>query len=352
VAALLNGSGDAERARFREDALSGLGQPRKTLPCKYFYDAEGSKLFDQICALREYYPTRTELGILRAHASEMARCLGPDVLLVEYGSGSSVKTRLLLDRLAQPVAYVPVDISREHLLETALTLRLDYPDLAVLPVCADFAAPFALPRPPRPAARRAVYFPGSTIGNFSEAAAVALLRGVARRVGAGGAFLVGVDLKKDPRELERAYDDARGVTAAFNLNLLARMNRELDADFDLRRFRHRAVWVEEASRVEMHLVSEVEQTVSVDGVPVRFARGESICTEHSHKYTLDGFARLAARAGLAVRRVWTDRRARFSVQYLEAHAPPRRARARRQPLNVPARDLATRFRPGGSSRAR
>jgi dimethylhistidine N-methyltransferase len=319
VAAFLNGAPDAERERFRRDVLHGLRQPRKTLPCKYFYDAEGSKLFDQICALREYYPTRTELGILRAHAGEMAGALGPGVLLIEYGSGSSVKTRLLLDRLENPAAYVPVDISREHLLETALSLRLDYPSLAVLPVCADFAAPFALPRTP-PAARRAVYFPGSTIGNFSEPAAITLLAGVGRRVGPGGALLVGVDLKKDARELERAYDDARGVTAAFNLNLLARMNRELDADFDLRRFRHRAVWVEEASRVEMHLVSELEQTVQVDGAGFRFARGESICTEHSHKYTLDGFARLARRAGLAVRRVWTDRRARFSVQYLEARA--------------------------------
>jgi dimethylhistidine N-methyltransferase len=320
VAAFLTTAPDAARERFLADALSGLRQPHKTLPCKYFYDAEGSKLFDQICTLPEYYPTRTELGILRAHASEMARSLGPDALLIEYGSGSSVKTRMLLDRLSRPVAYVPVDISREHLIETALALRLDYPGLPVLPVCADFTAPFALPSAPRQEAKRVIYFPGSTIGNFSEAAALALLAGVARRVGPGGGLLVGADLKKDPRVLERAYDDARGVTAAFNLNLLARMNRELDADFDPRRFRHRAVWVEAASRIEMHLVSEAEQVVHLDGVAIRFARGESICTEHSHKYTLDGFVRLARRAGLAVRRVWTDRRRRFSVQYLEVPA--------------------------------
>jgi dimethylhistidine N-methyltransferase len=320
VAAFLTDATDAARERFLADALAGLRQPRKTLPCKYFYDAEGSKLFDQICTLPEYYPTRTELGILRAHAPEMARCVGPDALLIEYGSGSSVKTRLLLDRLPRPAAYVPVDISREHLLATALALRLDYPGLPVLPVCADFTAPFALPTPPRPPARCVIYFPGSTIGNFSEAAAVALLAGVARRVGPGGGFLAGADLKKDPRVLERAYDDARGVTAAFNLNLLARMNRELDADFDLRRFRHRAVWVEAEGRVEMHLVSETEQFVHVGGVRIGFARGESICTEYSHKYTLDGFARLARGAGLAVRRVWTDRRQRFSVQYLEVPA--------------------------------
>jgi L-histidine Nalpha-methyltransferase len=309
---------DPERERFLRDALAGLRQQRKTLPCKYFYDAEGSKLFDQICTLPEYYPTRTELGILRAHAGEMAHGLGPETLLVEYGSGSSVKTRRLLDRLARPAAYVPVDISREHLLDTALTLRLDYPGLEVLPVCADFTAPFTLPRPRLPAARRAVYFPGSTIGNFSEAGAVALMAGVARRVGRGGAFLVGVDLKKDPRVLERAYDDAAGVTAAFNRNLLARMNRELDADFDLRRFSHRAVWAEAAGRVEIYLVSDVEQVVHLDGVAIHFDRGESICTEHSHKYTLEGFAELARRAGLTVRRVWTDHARRFSVQYLEA----------------------------------
>jgi dimethylhistidine N-methyltransferase len=320
VAAFLSNPSDGERPRFLADALAGLRQPQKSLPCKYFYDAEGSKLFDQICTLREYYPTRTELAILRAHAGAMARCLGPDTLLIEYGSGSSVKTRLLLDRLVRPVAYVPVDISREHLFESALALRLDYPSLPVLPVCADFAAPFALPRLSRPTARRTVYFPGSTIGNFTNAAARGLLAGVARRVGPGGAFLVGVDLKKDPRVLERAYDDSRGVTAAFNLNLLARMNRELDADFDLSRFRHRAVWVEAASRIEMHLVSQVEQVVHLDDVAIHFARGESICTEHSHKYTLEGFADLARRAGLVVRRVWCDPRQRFSVQYLEARA--------------------------------
>jgi dimethylhistidine N-methyltransferase len=323
VAAILTSAPrDPARERFLADALYGLRQPRKSLPCKYFYDIEGSKLFDQICALPEYYPTRTELGILRAHATEMAACLGPETLLVEYGSGSSVKTRLLLDRLARPSAYVPVDISREHLLETALALRLDYPGLAVLPVCVDFGAPFALPRAPRPVSRRAVYFPGSTIGNFSEAGAIALMAGVARRVGPGGAFLVGVDLKKDPRVLERAYDDAAGITAAFNLNLLARLNRELDANFDLRRFAHRALWVEAEGRIEMHLVSRAEQVVRLGGVEIHFARGESICTEHSHKYTLPGFAHLARRAGLAVRRVWTDRAQLFSVQYLEV--PPRR----------------------------
>jgi L-histidine Nalpha-methyltransferase len=313
---------DLPRERFLEDVLAGLRREPKTLPCKYFYDAEGSKLFDQICTLPEYYPTRCELGILRAHAADMAACLGPETMLIEYGSGSSVKTRLLLDRLARPAAYVPVDISREHMLDAASALRLDYAGLEIAPVWADFTEPFALPRLSRRAARRAVYFPGSTIGNFAEDGALSLMADVARRVGPGGAFLVGVDLKKDPLVLERAYDDAAGVTAAFNLNLLARMNRELGADFQLERFRHRARWVEAAGRVEMHLVSRVEQRVRIGRHTVRFARGESICTEHSHKYSLDGFARLARRAGLAVRRVWTDRAARFSVQYLEVPARP------------------------------
>jgi dimethylhistidine N-methyltransferase len=320
MAALLTGRRadvDAERERFLEDALAGLGSRPKTLPCKYFYDAEGSKLFEQICGLDEYYPTRTELSILRAHAGEMAACVGAGALLVEYGSGSSTKTRLLLDRLERPAGYVPIDVSREHLHETALALRVDYPALEVLPLCADFTAPVRLPRTRRTPRRRAVYFPGSTIGNFAAEDAIALMAGVARLVGRRGAFLVGVDLRKDPRVLERAYDDAAGVTAAFNRNLLARMNRELGANFDLSRFAHRAVWEAGAGRIEMHLVSEVAQVVRVGGVPIRFARGESLCTEHSHKYTLPGFAALARRAGLAVRRVWTDRAGLFSVQYLE-----------------------------------
>jgi dimethylhistidine N-methyltransferase len=318
VAAILSTyTRDAARDTFLADAVRGLRREHKTLPCKYFYDAAGSKLFDQICQLEEYYPTRTELEILEAHAAEMAQWLGPETLLIEYGSGSSVKTRLLLDQLERPAAYVPVDISRDHLFKTAHELRLDYPELAVLPLCADFAASFRVPEPPRSVARWAVYFPGSTIGNFSETAAVELMRGVAQRVGSGGGFLVGVDLKKDLRVLQRAYDDAEGVTAAFNLNLLVRMNQELDADFDLRQFEHRAVWNEAAGRIEMHLVSEVAQEVHLGDETVRFAAGESICTEHSHKYSVEGFRRLAQRAGLVVRQVWTDPRHFFSVQYLE-----------------------------------
>ena len=310
---------DLEPAReeFLRDVLEGLGSRPKTLPCKYFYDERGSKLFDEICDLPEYYPTRTERSIMKESVGEMAAAIGPDALIIEYGSGSSVKTRLLLDVLESPVAYVPVDISRDHLLTTAALLADDYPAIEILPVCADFTAPFALPETQRPAARRVVYFPGSTIGNFTRARAIELLRNVAAECGKGGSLLIGVDLKKDRATLERAYDDSQGVTAEFNRNVLVRMNRELDADFDVSEFEHRAVWVEAPGRVEMHLVSQVDQTVHLDDERIEFQAGEHICTEHSHKYTLEGFASLAANAGFEVTNVWTDAAERFSVQLLD-----------------------------------
>lgn len=302
--------------RLRDDAWAGLGAPRKTLPCKYFYDACGSALFERICELPEYYPTRTELGILEAHGGEMAERLGRACLLVEYGSGSSRKTRLLLDRLQAPAGYVPIDISRAALAASAQRLTAAYPELEVLPVCADYGEPFELPQPRRLAACRAVFFPGSTIGNFTPPDAERFLARMARVAGEDGGLLIGADLRKSPAVLEAAYDDAAGVTAAFNRNLLVRLNREVGADFDLARFAHRASWNEPAGRVEMHLVSTHDQEVVVGGRRFRFAAGETIHTENSYKYTLDGFARLAAGAGLAVRRVWTDPRAWFSVQWL------------------------------------
>lgn len=308
-----------ERERFRRDALAGLRSEPKTLPCKYLYDEEGSRLFERICELEEYYPTRTELAIVREHGPAMARSLGPHCLLVEYGSGSSAKTRALLDALERPAGYVPVDISREHLLAAAEKVSAAYAELEVLPVCADFTERFPVPAPKRSPARTAVYFPGSTIGNFAPERAAELLAGVAERCGPGGALLIGIDLAKDRATLERAYDDREGVTAAFNRNLLARMNRELDADFDLARFAHRAVYDAGAGRVEMHLESLEAQTVCVGGERVAFREGETVCTEHSHKYTLEGFAALAERAGFRVERVWTDPEGLFSVQYLEAH---------------------------------
>ena len=304
-----------ERASFLADVLAGLAGPRKTLPCKYLYDEAGSALFERICELDEYYPTRTELGILHRHAGAMAAALGPRCLLVEYGSGSSTKTRLLLERLEDPAGYVPVDISREHLLRAAGALSARHPRLRVLPVCADFTRPFELPPVPG-TLRRAAYFPGSTIGNFAPAEARKFLAQVAEQCGPGGMLLIGVDLRKSRAVLEPAYDDAQGVTAEFNRNLLRRINRELGASFDVASFDHRAFWNSAEGRVEMHLVSRREQTVRVGGRSVRFARGESIHTESSHKYELGEFAALARSAGFEVLRVWTDEARLFSVQLL------------------------------------
>jgi dimethylhistidine N-methyltransferase len=304
-----------ERGRFLADVLDGLTRPRKSLPCKYFYDERGSALFDRICELPEYYPTRTELGILRRHAGEMAEALGPRCLVVEYGSGSSTKTSLLLERLERPAAYVPVDISREHLLRSAAALARRHPGLRVIPVCADFTQPFALPRIAN-AQRRAAYFPGSTIGNFAPPEASKFLARVAAQCGAGGALLIGVDLRKSGSILEPAYDDSQGVTAEFNLNLLRRINRELGADFDSAAFDHRAFWNAEEGRVEMHLVSRRAQVVQLAGRRIPVARGETIHTENSHKYDLAGFAGLARSAGFEVEEVWTDPARLFSVQIL------------------------------------
>jgi dimethylhistidine N-methyltransferase len=303
-------------AQFREDVLSGLAGPEKTLPCKYLYDERGSRLFDRICDLPEYYPTRTEVSILRRYAAEMAAELGPDCLVVEYGSGSAMKTPLLLERLRHPAGYVPVDISREHLLASAAAIARRFPAIEVLPVWADFTTDFDLPVPRRAPRRRAVFFPGSTIGNFGPEEAVRLMRGVARLCGPRGGFLVGVDLRKPREILEPAYDDAAGVTAAFNKNLLVRINRELGGTFDLDQFDHRAVFDDRHSRIEMHLVSRKRQVVKIGGVSVWFAAGESICTEHSYKYTRETFRELAMTAGLALGEIWTDDDRLFSVQYL------------------------------------
>ena len=300
---------------FKEEMLAGLFRSPKQLPCKYFYDAHGSLLFDQICELEEYYPTRTELAIMQNHVGEMVECLGPRCVLVEYGSGSSLKTRTLLDRMIDPVAYVPIDISREHLLDSAANLSASYPEIEVLPVCADYTDTFSLPSTARPYDRVVVYFPGSTIGNFQPQEAQRFLEQMAAVGGEGGALLIGVDLQKERGVLEAAYNDSKGVTAAFNKNLLRRMNRELGATFDLAAFEHEAVYNDEDGRIEMYLVSRVDQRVKVDGEVVTFHRGEKIGTEYSYKYTLDGFARLARAAGFSVEKVWTDSEAYFSIQY-------------------------------------
>ena len=302
--------------RFRADVLSGLSLPQKRLSAKYFYDAAGSRLFDEITELEEYYPTRTELGIMTAHATEMAARCGPRCLLIELGAGSLTKVRLLLDRLNQPAGYAPVDVSGEHLRAAATALAADYPALDVAPVVADFTSPFDLP--PVSAARRVVYFPGSTIGNFDPHEADALLRRVARMVGSGGGLLLGVDLRKAPAVLERAYNDAAGVTAAFNHNLLVRINRELGADFDPATFRHRAFYNHELSRIEMHLVSTTAQRVRVGSAAFDFRAGESIHTENSYKYAVPEFAARAAACGLRLDETWTDDQNYFAVLYLTA----------------------------------
>jgi dimethylhistidine N-methyltransferase len=303
-----------------DEVLRGLRSPQKELPCKLFYDEVGSQLFEQLTGLDEYYPTRAELRIMRAAADEMASRLGEECLLIEYGSGSSLKTRVLLDHLQRPAGYVPVDISREQLLQSTSTLAQAYPGLKVLPVCADYTATVELPRALPACARRVAYYPGSTIGNFVPEDARRFLAKIAQVCGANGGLLIGVDLKKDPLMLHRAYNDALGITAAFNLNILRRLNRELGANFVPDQFRHYAFYNPVFARVEMHLVSLTEQSVWVGNVKIHFDRGESIWTEASYKYNPPEFARLAAAAGWRVEQIWTDDRGLFSVQYLSLAA--------------------------------
>jgi L-histidine Nalpha-methyltransferase len=312
------GTGPALPDEMCAEVIAGLKAPQKTLPPKLFYDERGAALFHEITALDEYYLTRTELGIMRAHAGDMADLMGAECALVELGSGEALKVRLLLDRLRRPAAYVPVDISAEQLQRVAADIARAYPGLLVVPVAADYTAPFSLPELPPPAreARRVAYFPGSTIGNFHLAEAVAFLRRIARLCGPGGALLVGADLRKDPNVLHAAYNDAAGVTAAFNMNMLVRLNRELGASFDPARFRHYAYYNPVAGRVEMHLVSLARQTVSVDGECVRFERGESVWTESSYKYAPRQLDALARDAGFDVAHAWTDPREWFCVLYL------------------------------------
>jgi dimethylhistidine N-methyltransferase len=301
---------------FESAVLAGLSRGNKELPSKFFYDARGSRLFDDICALDEYYPTRTEIAVLRAERKRIARLIGPDCHLIELGSGSSVKVRILLDALPAVAAYTPVDISKEHLLRSAADLARDFPGIEVIAVCADYTRPFAVPRPQsRPDARRVVFFPGSTVGNFTPAEARQFLAATAETLGPGGGLLIGVDLKKDRRILHAAYNDAKGVTAAFNLNLLARINRELGGDFDLGAFRHSAHYDPAEGRIEMHLVSLRPQSVRVNGATFAFAKDETIFTESSYKYSVAEFRALARGAGFAPVETWTDEARLFSVHF-------------------------------------
>lgn len=298
---------------FFQEVLAGLTQQQRYIPPKFFYDEIGSRLFDRICTTSAYYPTRTEIGILRDNAAAIAEQIGRDCLLIEPGSGNSAKVRELLDALA-PRLYMPVDISKQYLRESAAKLAQEYPWLEVRAACADFTDGQRLPALPDEG-RCVVFFPGSSVGNFEPDAAIAFLTFMAETVGEGGGLLIGVDLKKEAAILDAAYNDAEGVTAAFNLNLLARINRELGADFDLKGFEHCAFYNAELGRIEMHLISQKQQRVRIDGQCFEFRRGESIHTENSYKYTVDEFSGLAAQAGFRLEQVWTDERDLFSVQY-------------------------------------
>lgn len=300
---------------FRAAVLTGLAAPQKEISAKFFYDAEGSRLFDRICELDEYYPTRTEMAILSVQIDAIVGLLPSRPVLVEFGSGASLKVRLLLDALDRPACYVPIEISRDHLLRAAEALARDYPDLPIVPVHADFTRPFRWPDtlPQRP---RLGFFPGSTIGNFHPADATRILAQFARQLGSNGWLLIGVDLKKDPAILHAAYNDAAGVTAAFNLNLLTRINRELGGTFNVDAFRHDAFYNRDAGRVEMHLRSVHGQSVRVAGRVFHFSEDESIHTENSYKYSLAEFRAVAVAAGYQPAAVWTDRQRLFSVHLL------------------------------------
>jgi L-histidine Nalpha-methyltransferase len=300
---------------FRDAVLTGLGRARKRIPCKFFYDARGSALFEEICSLPEYYLTRTETAILEDNTGDIAAQMGPYCRLIEFGSGASQKVRILLQALDRPAAYVPVDISREHLRDAASSLSEDFPSVPVIAVCADYTRPFPLPTLPGAKGKRVGFFPGSTIGNFEPEPAVAFLANYARILGPGGEMLIGVDVKKDPEILDAAYNDRAGVTAAFNLNLLERVNRELDGDLDIDRFEHVAFYSEAAGRVEIYIRSLADQKAHIAGSRFHFARDELIHTEYSYKYSVPEFRALGAQAGFRPVDTWTDPGELFSVHY-------------------------------------
>jgi dimethylhistidine N-methyltransferase len=301
---------------LRAEAVEGLRRPQKALPCKYFYDALGARLFEAITELPEYYPTRTELGIMSEAVHEMAESIGPHATLVEFGSGVGLKTQKLLDSLIDPSGCVLIEISRAALEASAHQLADRYDDMEVIAVCADYTQPLRLPRPHRPSSRTVAFFPGSTIGNFAHDEAVSFLERVADLVGQGGGLLVGIDRRKDRKVIESAYNDPLGVTAAFNLNILRRLN-QIGANFDLSKFRHHAPYIEGEGRIEMRLLSEVDQTVQLGTAEITLSAGEHILTEYSHKYDLEQFEEMARVAGFRLTRQWSDENDWFSVCFLE-----------------------------------
>ena len=297
------------------EVIEGLNKFPKQLPSKLFYDEKGSALFDEICKLDEYYPTRTELKIMQDNIEEMSSLLGEGTLLIELGSGSSIKIRLLLNNIPGLAGYIPVDISEQHLINTAETLKGKYPHIDIYPLIADYTKMFDIPEIRNTYDHKAVYFPGSTIGNFTRIEAKDFLGRIAEILGDNGGLVIGVDLKKDVETLEAAYNDKRGITAEFNLNILSHINNELNTKFDIKNFEHFAFFNEEFGRIEMHLVSKTEQDVRLNGSFVRFEKGEHIITEYSNKYTLNEFEDMASDY-FTVNKVWLDENNLFSVQYL------------------------------------
>lgn len=306
-----------EAEDFETAVIDGLSGSPKRLPCKFFYDERGSRLFDQICGLDAYYPTRTEIHLLQTNAAQIARLIGPGAHLIELGSGASVKIRTLLDAMPDLAEYTAVDISKKFLIESVETLARDYPGVNVRAVCADFTRDLNIPNPDHlPEAQRVAFFPGSTIGNFSPEDAEALLRRIASMLGSRGALLVGTDLRKNADILFAAYNDIDGITAKFNLNLLSRINTELAGNFDMNGFDHHAPYLENDGKIEMRLISNRDQLVSVGEQTFSFEAGEYIHTENSYKFTVGQFSELCTRAGFKAEKFWTDSRSLFGLHYL------------------------------------
>jgi dimethylhistidine N-methyltransferase len=305
----------AAKENFRDEVLRGLSKSPPELPCKFFYDERGAELFQQICELPEYYVTRTEIEILRLHGAEMAKALGPQIELIGLGTGAGTKTRTLLEELRAPQVYVPIDISKEQLEKSAARFKEMFPTLQILPVAADYLEPFELPLPRKLSSRSVIYFPGSTIGNFQPDAAGEFLARLVDLAGDGGGLLIGVDLQKDRHVVEAAYNDSAGVTAQFNKNLLNHINRELGGNFDLARWQHYATYKPAEGRIELYLISEIDQAVKISGREFQFRAGEKILTEYSYKHTIGGFITLARQAGFHFERVWTDDQHWFGVFY-------------------------------------
>jgi len=306
---------DSAKKTFQEEVLAGLSKSPRQLPCKFFYDEHGAQLFQQICNLPEYYVTRTEIQILRLHGAEIADALGPQIELIGLGTGAGTKTRILLAEMERPAVYVPIDISKEQLTKSSERFRKMFPDMQVLPVAADYLEPFELPLPRQLSSRSVIYFPGSTIGNFEPDEASEFLSRLVELAGEDGGLLIGVDLQKDRHVIEAAYNDSAGVTAKFNKNLLTRINRELDGDFDLGRWQHYAIYNPSQGRIEIYVLSEVDQTVRIGEREFQLRAGEKILTEYSYKHTIGGFIMLARQAGFEFRQVWTDDDRWFGVFY-------------------------------------